>query len=115
MSPLFYMLNGIAEPNLKQVYITSLPDELQNELHRSIDAAKKELATINIGQIHQMTLAACDKLCEQEKFFKDFLTKKSGLKKACQRSHLHIKCKEKTCQCGPNHVSHKKKKKKHRF
>ena len=92
--------------NLKHVYITYFSDELQNELHISIIAAKKELATTSIGQIHQMALAACDKLCEQEKFFKDFLTKKSSLKKACLRSHLHTKCKKKTCQCGPSHASH---------
>ena len=48
MSPLFYMLNGITKPNLKQVYITSLLDELHNEVHRSIAATKKELATISI-------------------------------------------------------------------
>lgn len=52
MSPLFYMLNGVSEPNLKQVYTNSLPNELQNELHRVIVVAKKDLSTITIGQIH---------------------------------------------------------------
>ena len=76
--------------------MTSLPAELQNELH----IAKKDLSTITIEHIHQMTLAACDKLCEHEKFFKYLLTKKSSLKKACQRPHLQIKCKEKSSPYG---------------
>lgn len=97
LSPLFYMLNAISEPNFKRVYMTSLPDELQNKLHRAIAAAKKDLSNITIGQIHKMTLAACDKVCEKEKFFTDLLTKKSSLEKACQRSHLQIKCRDKSC------------------
>ena len=54
MSPLFYILNGVFEPNLKQVYMTSLPDEHQNELLRVIALSKKDLSSITIGYIDQM-------------------------------------------------------------
>ncbi|KAF3442844.1 hypothetical protein FNV43_RR16762 [Rhamnella rubrinervis] len=45
-------LNGIDEPNIKQVFTSSLLDELQNEIQNSIDTAKKDLKNITIGQIH---------------------------------------------------------------
>ena len=38
MSLLFYMLNGVSEPNLKQVYITSILEEHHCELQRAIAA-----------------------------------------------------------------------------
>ena len=88
MSPHFYIINGVSESNLKQVYTTSFPDELQNEILRAVTTAKKDLSSITIGQIHQMAVAAYDKLCEQEKFFKDIFTKKPSLKKACQQYYL---------------------------
>lgn len=81
--------------------MTSLLDELQNEQHIVIAAAKKDFSAITIGQIHQIALVACDKLCEQYKFFKNLLNKKSNFKKACQQTHLQIKRKDKSCHCGP--------------
>lgn len=88
------MLNRPAQPNLKQVYTSSLPDEIQNELHWFIATTKKDLSILTIGQIHQMTLTAIDKLCEQERFIKDLMNKKIKLNKMCQQPYWQIKCKD---------------------
>jgi len=58
-----------------------------------------------MGHIHQMTLAAIDKLCQQYKTFSNVLNQKGKFGKACNKPYLKIKCKEK-CSC-----SHKKKSK----
>ncbi|KAF3445927.1 hypothetical protein FNV43_RR11104 [Rhamnella rubrinervis] len=91
MSPFFYMLNGISEPNLKQVCVTSLQDELQSKLQRSIAATKKDMTAISIGQIHQMALIASEKLCEQETFLHNLLDKRPMIQKACRKPDLQNK------------------------
>ncbi|QHN76798.1 polyprotein [Arachis hypogaea] len=70
MAAKHYPLGGNNNPPLKQVFIASLPDELQPELHRMMMALRKEVATITIGEIYQLALAALDKLCEQQQMFK---------------------------------------------
>ncbi|KAF3452105.1 hypothetical protein FNV43_RR08202 [Rhamnella rubrinervis] len=72
MPPLYYLLNGIDEPNIKQVFISSLPNEILSEVQNSIDTTKKDLKNITIGQIHHMALTAVDKQCERQEVMKDF-------------------------------------------
>ncbi|QHO48513.1 polyprotein [Arachis hypogaea] len=99
MAAKYYPLGGNNNPPLKQVFIASLPDELQPELHRMMMALRKEVATTTIGEIYQLALAALDKLCEQQQMFKQLSKNSSKLKGACSKSYLKIKCKEpSTCE-----------------
>ncbi|KAL0295483.1 UNVERIFIED_CONTAM: polyprotein [Sesamum radiatum] len=98
MSEKFYMLNGLNDPNLKHVFLASLPQELQPEIQRMITSTRRDVTQLSLGEFHQMTFAALDKLCEQQSFFKDLMDKKAILKKACSKSHLEIQCK-KMCTC----------------
>ncbi|XP_058005346.1 uncharacterized protein LOC131181332 [Hevea brasiliensis] len=67
MAQCYYLLNGYNDVNLRHTYITSLSEALQLELHKSIVATRRAINTITIGEIHQMTLACLDKMCEQQK------------------------------------------------
>ncbi|KAK4380908.1 polyprotein [Sesamum angolense] len=98
MSEKFYMLNGLNDPNLKHVFLASLPQELQPEIQRIITSTRRDVTQLSLGEFHQMTFASLDKLCEQQSFFKDLMDKKAILKKACSKSHLEIQCK-KMCTC----------------
>ncbi|QHO48453.1 polyprotein [Arachis hypogaea] len=107
MAAKYYPLGGNNNPPLKQVFIASLPDELQPELHRMMMALRKEVATTTIGEIYQLALAALDKLCEQQQMFKQLSKNSSKLKGACSKSYLKIKCKEpSTCECKTKKKTH---------
>ncbi|KAL0444958.1 UNVERIFIED_CONTAM: polyprotein [Sesamum latifolium] len=101
MSEKFYMLNGLNDPNLKHVFLASLPQELQPEIQRMIASTRRDVAQLSLGEFHQMTSAALDKLCEQQSFFKGLMDKKALLKKSCNKSYLEIQCKKKVCACTP--------------
>ncbi|QHN76859.1 polyprotein [Arachis hypogaea] len=107
MAAKYYPLGGNNNPPLKQVFIASLPDELQPEIQRMMMALRKEVATTTIGEIYQLALAVLDKLCEQQQMFKQ-LNKNSGkLKGTCSKSHLKIKCKEPSmCECKTKKKMH---------
>ncbi|XP_057994942.1 uncharacterized protein LOC131175254 [Hevea brasiliensis] len=109
MTQRYYLLNGYNDVNLRHTYIASLPEALQPELHRSIAATRRAMNAITIGEIHQMTLACLDKMCEQQKLFKDIIDNSKALKNVCQKSHLAIKCKEKNCECKTKKKAHYKK------
>ena len=98
----FYLLNGGNDPSLKNTYVASLPVDLQPELNRMAIAAQKDFSHMTMGQIHQMTKEAVDKLCRQHQHFSDILNQRSRFAKACNKPYQQIKCKEK-CIC-----SHKK-------
>ncbi|XP_015932633.1 uncharacterized protein LOC107458932 [Arachis duranensis] len=107
MAAKYYPLGGNNNPPLKQVFIASLPNELQPELHRMMMALRKEVATTTIGEIYQLALAALDKLCEQQQMFKQLSKNSCKLKGACSKSYLKIKCKESsTCECKPKKKTH---------
>ncbi|WVY98065.1 hypothetical protein V8G54_030216 [Vigna mungo] len=94
----FYLLNGANDVSLKNTYVASLPTQLQPELNRMAMAAEKDLSTMTMGQIHQMTKEAVNKLCRQHQYFSDLMNNKGKFGKACKKSYLEIKCKDK-CSC----------------
>ncbi|KAL0420823.1 UNVERIFIED_CONTAM: polyprotein [Sesamum latifolium] len=49
MSEKFYMLNGLNDPNLKHVFLASLPQELQLEIQRMIASTRKDVAQLSLG------------------------------------------------------------------
>ncbi|RDX88998.1 hypothetical protein CR513_29337, partial [Mucuna pruriens] len=73
--------------------------EVQPELNRMAMVAQKDFSAMTMGQIHQMTQEAVDKLCRQHKYFLDVMNQKGKFNKACKKSYLEIKCKDKTCSC----------------
>ncbi|RDX83587.1 hypothetical protein CR513_35476, partial [Mucuna pruriens] len=62
MSQRFYMLNGPNDPSLKNTYVASLLAEVQPELNRMTMVIQKDFSALTMGQIHQMTQEAVDKL-----------------------------------------------------
>jgi len=68
MNKRFYLLNGLNDPNLKNTYVASLPEEIQPELNKMVAAAKMDFSTMSMGQIHQFTQEVVDKLCRQHQY-----------------------------------------------
>ncbi|KAL5816838.1 hypothetical protein ACOSQ3_025216 [Xanthoceras sorbifolium] len=65
----YYMLNGYNDESLRQVYINSLPEELQSELQRQITSTRKNLSDITMGEIHYMALKLFSKMLQNKKKF----------------------------------------------
>ncbi|KAI5388964.1 hypothetical protein KIW84_074570 [Lathyrus oleraceus] len=53
MEQRYYVLNGYNDPSLKNTYVSSLPEELQPDIHRMLAATQKDIKTMSLGQIHQ--------------------------------------------------------------
>ncbi|WVZ06035.1 hypothetical protein V8G54_019381 [Vigna mungo] len=114
----FYLLNGANDVSLKNTYVASLPTQLQPKLNRMAMTAQKDFSTMTMGQIHQMTKEAVNKLCRQHQYFSDLMDNKGKFGKACKKSYLEIKCKDKcSCQNKKNkgEKSYKRKKKNLKF
>ncbi|CAI8595172.1 unnamed protein product [Vicia faba] len=109
MAQRFYLLNGYNDPSLKNTYVSSLPHELQQEIHRMVATAKKDIATMSLGQIHQATLEALEKLCSFHHQFQEVIQQKSKFTKACKKPYLEIKCKDKKCSCETKNKHHHQK------
>lgn len=55
MNQRFYLLNGLNDPSLKNIYVASLPSDIQPKLNRMAMASQKDFKIMIMGQIHQMT------------------------------------------------------------
>jgi len=77
MNKRFYLLNGLNDPNLKNTYVASLPEEIQPELNKMVAIAHMDFPIMSMGQIHQFTLEVIDKLCRQPQYFSNIMNKKS--------------------------------------
>ncbi|KAL5835062.1 hypothetical protein ACOSQ4_014559 [Xanthoceras sorbifolium] len=51
MSHKYYMLKGLNDENLRQVYINTLPDELQAEIHRHMASTRRDLRKTSLVHI----------------------------------------------------------------
>ncbi|CAK8532211.1 unnamed protein product [Lathyrus sativus] len=107
MAQRYYVLNGYNDPSLKNTYISSLPQELQPKIRRMLAITQKNIKTMSLGQIHQVTLEALEKLCRFHHQFSEVIEQKSKFTQACKKPYLEIKCKEKRCSC-PTKKKHKK-------
>ncbi|KAK9665956.1 hypothetical protein RND81_14G149000 [Saponaria officinalis] len=70
MSKQFYALGGMDDVNLKQAYLNSLPKPLGNKTARQFFLKSIPLGTAIFGELYQTSLAALEKLCNHQKFFK---------------------------------------------
>eukprot|EP00257_Ricinus_communis_P015380 XP_015573280.1 uncharacterized protein LOC107261079 [Ricinus communis] len=106
MSKLYYVIGGHdGDDILKYTFITSLPDEIQLEVNNMIAATKKPVTSITLGEIWQFTLSSIKRLCDQQELFRRLSQRDLIVQKACNKSHLKIKCKASNCIFS----SHKKK------
>ncbi|ESQ39483.1 hypothetical protein EUTSA_v10001272mg [Eutrema salsugineum] len=112
MSKRFYALNGIDDVNMKQAYLNSLPEPLGNETSRILSLKNMTLSQASLGEIYQISLAALEKLCNYQKFFKELQEQGKLLGRACDRPELSIKCKTKRCGCSTSYKQEKKSKNK---
>ncbi|KAK9750015.1 hypothetical protein RND81_02G166600 [Saponaria officinalis] len=99
MSKRFYALEGMDDVNLKQAYLNSLPEPLGNETARQFSLKSIPLGNATFGELYQTSLAALEKLCNHQKFFKQLQEQGKLLGRACDHPELSIKCKPKKCRC----------------
>ena len=111
----FYRLNDYNDPSLKSTYVSSLPEEIQEEMYRMLSLQNKEITLMTLGEIHQTCLVALDKLCTQQNFLERILKNQKKYSKACQKKHLEIKCKKEDCSCKKKKYSEKPFKRKSRY
>ena len=65
MKKLFYYLGGIDDDNLKQDFLTSLPNPLGTEPSRLLQIKGKQINDEALGEIYQYVFLALDKLYNQ--------------------------------------------------
>ncbi|KAK0574989.1 hypothetical protein LWI29_032165 [Acer saccharum] len=106
MSQRYYTLGGINDHSLKQVYVNSLPDDLQDEIQRKIDTSGRSLNDTSLGELHMYALSSLDKLCATQRFFSKMLTEGKNLQSQCRQPSLQIKCKSSSCTCRMKKQNH---------
>ncbi|KAI5400354.1 hypothetical protein KIW84_065296 [Lathyrus oleraceus] len=95
MAQRYYVLNGYNDPSLKNTYVSSLPQELQPEIHRMLATTQRDIKTMSLGQIHQVTIEALEKLYSFHHQFSEVIEQKSKFTHACRKPYLEIKCNDK--------------------
>ncbi|KAI5428511.1 hypothetical protein KIW84_033480 [Lathyrus oleraceus] len=109
MAHRYYVLNGYNDPSLKNTYASSLPRELQPKIHRMLATTQRDIKTMSLGQIHQVTLEALKKLCSLHHQFSEVIKQKSKSTHACRKPCLEITCKDKRCSCATKKKYHQQK------
>ncbi|CAH8272264.1 unnamed protein product [Arabidopsis lyrata] len=108
----YYALNGLNNPSLKQVYLSSIDDYLSQQTKLYIRDQGQTIEEISIGQIQQHVFRTLDKLCKQKEFWSEFMDKSKHLSKICARPDLNIKCsKKKKCSCEDRRKDRRRSKK----
>ncbi|KAI9157027.1 hypothetical protein LWI28_015671 [Acer negundo] len=107
MSSRYHILGGINNKSLKNVYVNSLPAELQDELHRRIDSSGRPFTHITLGEIHMFTLNALEKLYATQKVFSKMLKEGKRYEAQCKQPSYQIKCKSsEQCTCKTKKDKH---------
>ncbi|ESQ37601.1 hypothetical protein EUTSA_v100029341mg, partial [Eutrema salsugineum] len=112
----YYALNGLNNPSLKQVHLSSIDDYLCQQTKLYIRDQGQTVEDISIGQIQQYVFRTLDKLCKQKEFWMEFMDKSKQLSRICARPDLSIKCSKskKTCSCEDRSKSRRFKKTSHK-
>ncbi|KAI5431492.1 hypothetical protein KIW84_035614 [Lathyrus oleraceus] len=92
----YYVLNGYNDPSLKNTFVSSLPQELQPKIHKILAVTQKDIRTMSLGQIHQVTLEALEKIYSFHHQFSEVIEQNSKFTHACRKPYLEIKCKDKS-------------------
>ena len=83
MAQWFYQIGGIDYQNLKQAFLSSIPEPLGEETFRLLLGIGRTLADATIGEIYQLVLKALEKMCSQHKFIQEFMKQSKKLGKVC--------------------------------
>ncbi|KAM7510453.1 hypothetical protein LguiB_009328 [Lonicera macranthoides] len=112
MSKRFYLIGGIDDANLKQVFFQSFPDALVTEATKSLKLQKLEVKNLSLGRIYEHLIDSIERICNHKKLVEDMEKTQKMLKSACNKDHWKIKCKNKEgCDCSQHKKAYKKKKK----
>ncbi|PON64119.1 hypothetical protein PanWU01x14_126410, partial [Parasponia andersonii] len=96
----FYLIGGIDYPNLKQAFLSSIPNPLGEETFRLLSSSGKTLQNTTLGELYQLVLRALDKMCSENKFLQEYMKQTKHLDKACSQKDLLTKCSaHNTCSC----------------
>ncbi|KAK2653589.1 hypothetical protein Ddye_013445 [Dipteronia dyeriana] len=104
MSFRYHALGGINDETPRQVYLNSLPSELQGELQRLIELSGRNLRDITLGEIHMFTHTALEKLCATQRVFSKMIREGRKYDKHCKfPPKYHLKCSfNEHCNCKAN-------------
>lgn len=69
----FYPIGGIDDPNLKQAFLSSIPDPLRKEATRLLNASGLTLQNTTLEELYQLIIRALDKMCSQNKILHEYL------------------------------------------
>ncbi|XP_062094158.1 uncharacterized protein LOC133800219 [Humulus lupulus] len=109
MTQQFYQIGGIDDPNLKQAFLSSIPEPLGEETFILLSGTARTLADATIGEIYQLVLKALEKMCSRYKFIQEFMKQSKKLGNVCSQKDLRIKCPpESACSCLPEKKKHNK-------
>ncbi|KAK2648935.1 hypothetical protein Ddye_016424 [Dipteronia dyeriana] len=100
----YHALGGVNDETLRQVYLNSLPSELQGELQRLIEFSGKSLREITLGEIHMFTHTALEKLCATQRVFSKMIKEGKKYSRHCKfPPNYHLKCNsDEHCNCKAN-------------
>lgn len=91
MSKQFYILGGIDDLNLKQVFFHSFPDSLVTEAKKLFKLQKLELKDLTIANIYEHLIDYVKRMCNQHKFFEDLQITSKMLAAACNKGFKECK------------------------
>ncbi|CAF1810361.1 unnamed protein product [Brassica napus] len=87
----YYALNGLNNPSLKHVYLSSIDDYLSQQTKLYIKDQGQTIEEVSIRQIQQYVFRTLDKLCKQKEYWTEFMDRSKQLSKICSRPDLSIK------------------------
>ncbi|KAL5548784.1 hypothetical protein UlMin_004015 [Ulmus minor] len=103
MTKRFYLIGGVDDPNLKQAFLSSIPNILGEETFRLLSTSGKTLQNTTLGELYQLVLRA------QNKFIQEYMKQTKKLDKVCNQKELQIKCpSHSSCSCSTRIRKHKK-------
>ncbi|GMN57096.1 hypothetical protein TIFTF001_026194 [Ficus carica] len=92
MSRRFYLIGGLNDPNLKQAFLSLIPDPLGEETFRLLFTANKKIAETTFGELCQLIMKVIDKMCSQNKFLQEHIKQTNNIDKVCTNKELYTKC-----------------------
>ena len=107
MSHRFYLIGGLNNPNLKQAFLSFIPEPLGEETFILFSATNKTITDITFGELCQLVFKAIEKMYSQNKFLQEHIKQTKNLDKVCTNKELYTKC-----PTNPTHRTKKFRKKK---
>jgi len=83
MLKLFYGIG--VDPNLKQIFLTSIPKELSQQVEKSFLSRQRRIMDILLGEIQQEIHQCLEDLCLKRQMVKTYLTDNRELDQACSQ------------------------------